>query len=91
MKTLVSCPKCGNLFHNDCWSEYVDYKNNSNETPVINRLPTTNVYNTNRFTFNPNLLQVRTVSEINNLYIGSRFINTNPQYIFYPPNHIFIT
>ena len=70
---LVSCPKCGNLFHNDCWVEYVNYKNNSNETPVINSLPTSNVYNTNRFTFNPNLLPVRTVSEINNLYIGSRF------------------
>jgi len=20
---LVSCPKCGNLFHNNCWFEYV--------------------------------------------------------------------
>ena len=89
---LVSCPKCGNLFHNDCWVEYVNHKDKSNETPIINSLPTTtNVYNTNRFTFNPNLLPVRTVSEINNLYIGSRFINPRPQYIFYPPNHIFIS
>ena len=40
---LVSCPKCGNLFHNDCWFEYVNYINNSNETPVINTLPTTSV------------------------------------------------
>ena len=29
---LVSCPKCGNLFHNDCWVEYVNHKNKSNET-----------------------------------------------------------
>ena len=41
---LVSCPKCGNLFHNNCWSEYVKHKNKSNETPIINTLP--NVYNT---------------------------------------------
>ena len=90
---LVSCPKCGNLFHNDCWFEYVNYKHNSNGTLVINSLPTTsNVYNTNRFTYNPNLLQIRTVSEINNLYFGSRLLsNQRPQYIFYPPNHIFIS
>ena len=30
---LVSCPKCGNLFHNNCWFEYVTFKNKSNETP----------------------------------------------------------
>ena len=60
---LVSCPKCGNLFHNNCFDEYLKHKNKSNETPIIN---STNVYNTNRFTFNPNLLQVRAVSEINN-------------------------
>ena len=47
---LVSCPKCGNLFHNDCFDEYLKHKNKSN-TPIINR-PTT-VYNT---TYNPNLL-----------------------------------
>ena len=65
---LVSCPKCGNLFHNNCWFEYVSYKNKSNETPVVNNLPT-NVYN--HFVLNPNLLTpVR--SEVNNLYIGSR-------------------
>ena len=86
---LVSCPKCGNLFHNNCWDEYVKHKNKSNETPVINTLPT-NVYNTNRY-YNPNLLPVRSVSEVNNLYIGSRFINQRPQYIFYPPNQIFIS
>jgi hypothetical protein len=64
---LVSCPKCGNLFHNNCWDEYVKHKNKSNETPIIiNSLPT-NVYNTNRFVFNPNLLPVRSVSEVNNL------------------------
>jgi len=62
---LVSCPKCGNLFHNNCWFEYVNHNNKSNETPIINN---TNVYN--HFVFNPNLLPVR--SEINNLYIGSR-------------------
>ena len=66
------------------------HKNKSNETPIINSLPT-NGYNTNRyFTYNPNLLQIRNVSEINNLYIGSRFISQRPQYIFYPP-HIFIS
>ena len=82
---LVSCPKCGNLFHNDCWFEYVIYKNKSNETPVINTL-----YNTNRY-YNPNLLPERSVSEVNYLYIGSRFISQRPQYIFYPPNQIFIS
>ena len=81
---LVSCPKCGNLFHNNCWFEYVSYKNKSNETPIINTLPT-NVYNTNRFTYNPNLLTpVRSVSEVNNLYIGTRFINPRSSYILYP-------
>ena len=65
---LVSCPKCGNLFHSDCWVEYVNYTNDSSETPVINTLPTTNVYNTNRF-INPNLLPVRTVSEINDILV----------------------
>ena len=78
---LVSCPKCGNLFHNNCWSEYVKHKNKSNETPVINNLPT-NVYN--HFVFNPNLLSpVR--SEVNNLYIGSRLLsNPRSSYILYP-------
>ena len=81
---LVSCPKCGNLFHNNCWDEYVKHKNKSNETPVINTLPT-NVYNTNRY-YNPNLLTpVRSVSEINNLYIGTRFINPRTQYIYILP------
>ena len=48
-----------------------------NDIPVINSLPISNVYTTNRFfTDNPNLslLPVRTVSEIDNLYISSRFI-----------------
>ena len=36
---LVSCPKCGNLFHNNCWDEYVKHKNKSNETPIMNSLP----------------------------------------------------
>ena len=80
---LVSCPKCGNLFHNNCWFEYVDYKNKSN-TPIINN---TNVYN--HFVFNPNLLPIRSVSEVNNLYVGSRFISPRPQYILYPTNQIF--
>ena len=76
---LVSCPKCGNLFHNNCFDEYYKHKNKSNETPIINN---TNVYNTNRFVFNPNLLTpVRSVSEVNHLYIGSRFISPRPQYI----------
>ena len=84
---LVSCPKCGNLFHNKCWFEYVNFKNKSNEPPIINN---TNVYN--HFVFNPNLLTpVRSVSEVNNLYIGSRFISPRPQYIFYPTNQIFIS
>ena len=83
---LVSCPKCGNLFHNNCWFEYVNHKNKSNETPIINN---TNVYI--HFVFNPNLLTpVRSVSEVNNLYIGSRFISPRPQYIFYP-NQTFIS
>ena len=74
---LVSCPKCGNLFHNNCWFEYVIFKSKSNETPIINN---TNVYN--NFVFNPNLLTpVR--SEVNNLYIGSRFINPRSSYILY--------
>jgi len=90
---LISRPKCGNLFHHNRWVEYVLHKNKSNETPIINTLPNTNVYNTNRFTYNPNLLTpVRSVSEVNNLYIGSRFIShQRPQYIFYPPNQIFIS
>ena len=82
---LVSCPKCGNLFHNKCWFEYVAFKSKSNEPPIINN---TNVYN--HFVFNPNLLTpVR--SEINNLYIGSRLLsNPRSSYILYPTNHIFI-
>jgi len=77
---LVACPKCGNLFHNDCWLEYVKHKNKTIETPIIN--------NTNRIVFNPNL-QIRTVSEVNNLYIGSRLLLANPsQYIFYPNPYI---
>ena len=75
---LVSCPKCGNLFHNNCWFEYVTFKNKSNETPSINN---TNVYN--HVVFNPNLLPVR--SEANNLYIGSRLLsNPRSSYILYP-------
>ena len=76
---LVSCPTCGNLFHNNCWFEYVTFKNKSNETPIINN---TNVYN--HFVFNPNLLTpVR--SEVNNLYIGSRVLsNPRSSYILYP-------
>ena len=81
---LVSCPKCGNLFHNNCWFEYVDHKNKSNETPIINN---TNVYN--HFVFNPNLLPIRSVSEVNNLYVGSRFINSRSSYILYPQNQIY--
>ena len=59
---LVSCPKCGNLFHNNCFDEYLKHKNKSNETPIIN---STNVYNTNRY-YNPNLSPIRSVSEVNN-------------------------
>ena len=29
-KDKLVCPKCGNLFHNNCWFEYVSYKNKSN-------------------------------------------------------------
>ena len=64
---LVACPKCGNLFHNECWLEYAAFKNRPIEAPIIN----TNVYNTNRIVLNPNL-QIRAVSEVNNLYIGTR-------------------
>ena len=82
---LVACPKCGNLFHNKCWFEYVDHRNKSNEPPIINN---TNVYN--HFVFNPNLLtHVR--SEVNNLYVGSRLIsNPRSSYILYPQNQIYI-
>ena len=77
---LVSCPKCGNLFHNNCFDEYLKHKNKSNEEPIINN---TNVYN--HFVFNPNLLTaIRSVSEVNNLYVGSRFINPRSSYILYP-------
>ena len=80
---LVACPKCGNLFHNKCWYEYVAFKSKSNEPPIINN---TNVYN--HFVFNPNLLPVR--SEINNLYIGSRLLsNPRSSYILYPQNQIY--
>ena len=76
---LVSCPKCGNLFHNNCFDEYLKHSNKSNEPPIINN---TNVYN--HFVFNPNLLTpVRSVSEVNNLYVGSRFISSRSSYILY--------
>jgi len=78
---LVSCPKCGNLFHNDCWLEYVKHKNKPIETPIIN-----NTNNTNHFVFNPNL-QIRTVGEVNHLYIGSRLLAPQP-YIFYSNTYI---
>ena len=82
---LVACPKCGNLFHSKCWFEYVAFKNKSNEPPIINN---TNVYN--HFVFNPNLLTpIRSVSEVNNLYVGSRFINSRSSYILYPQNQIY--
>ena len=82
---LVACPKCGNLFHSKCWFEYVAFKSKSNEPPIINN---TNVYN--HFVFNPNLLTpIRSVSEVNNLYVGSRLISPRPQYIFYPQNQIY--
>ena len=72
---LVSCPKCGNLYHNKCWYEYVAFKNKSNEPPI------NNVYN--HIVFNPNLLTpIRT--EVNNLYMGSSFINPRSSYILYP-------
>ena len=74
---LVACPKCGNLFHNKCWYEYVAFKSKSNEPPI------NNVYN--QVVFNPNLLTpTRSVSEVNNLYVGSRFINPRSSYILYP-------
>ena len=74
---LVACPKCGNLFHNDCWLEYVKHKNKTIETPIINNT-----------VFNPNL-QIRTVGEVNNLYTGSRLLLTpHTQYIFYSNTYI---
>ena len=80
---LVSCPKCGNLFHNNCFDEYLKHKK-SIETPIIN---STNVYN--HFVFNPNLLPIR--SEVNNLHIGSRLLsNPRSSYILYPTNHIYL-
>jgi len=82
---LVACPKCGNLFHSKFWFEYVAFKSKSNEPPIINN---TNVYN--HFAFNPNLLTpIRSVSEVNNLYVGSRFINSRSNYILYPQNQIY--
>ena len=82
---LVACPKCGNLFHNKCFDEYLKHKSKSNEPPIINN---TNVYN--HFVFNPNLLTpIRSVSEVNNLYVGSRFINPRSNYILYPQNQIY--
>ena len=82
---LVSCPKCGNLFHFKCFDEYLKHKSKSNEPPIINN---TNVYN--HFVFNPNLLTpIRSVSEVNNLYVGSRFINSRSNYILYPQNQIY--
>ena len=81
---LVACPKCGNLFHNKCWYEYVAFKSKSNEPPIFDN----NVYN--HFVFNPNLLTpTRSVSEVNNLYVGSRFINRSSSYILYPQNQIY--
>ena len=81
---LVSCPKCGNLFHLNCFDEYLKHKSKSNESPIINN----NVYN--HFVFNPNLLTpTRSVSEVNNLYVGSRFINRSSSYILYPQNQIY--
>jgi hypothetical protein len=71
---LVSCPKCGNLYHNKCWYEYVAFKSKSNEPPI------NNVYN--HFVFNPLLTPIRT--EVNNLYMGSQFINPRSSYILYP-------
>ena len=83
--SVVSCPKCGNLFHSKCWFEYVNFKNKSNDPPIINN---TNVYN--HFVFNPNLLPIRSVSEVDNLYVGSRFINPRSSYItLYPQNQIY--
>ena len=82
---LVSCPKCGNLFHNKCWYECVAFSSKSNEPPINSN---TNVYN--HFVFNPNLLTpIRSVSEVNNLYVGSRFINSRSNYILYPQNQIY--
>ena len=82
---LVSCPKCGNLFHNKCFDEYLKHKSKSNEPPINNN---TNVYN--HVVFNPNLLTpTRSVSEVNNLYVGSRFINRSSSYILYPQNQIY--
>ncbi len=77
---LVSCIQCGNLYHNKCWYEYVAFKNKSNDSPIINN----NVY-----VFNPNLLTpIRT--EVNNLYMGSQFINPRSSYItLYPQNQIY--
>ena len=82
---LVACPKCGNLFHLNCFDEYLKHKSKSNESPIINN---TNVYN--HLVFNPNLLTpIRSVSEVNNLYVGSRFINPRSSYILYPQNQIY--
>ena len=74
---LVSCPKCGNLFHFKCFDEYLKHKSKSNEPPINNN---TNVYN--HFVFNPLLTPIRT--EVNNLYMGSSFINPRSSYILYP-------
>ena len=44
---LVSCPKCGNMFHNNCWYGYYNFhlnrnnrnNNNRNTQPVSNTQP----------------------------------------------------
>ena len=71
---LVSCIQCGNLFHSKCFDEYIKHKSKSNEPPI------NNVYN--HFVFNPLLTPIRT--EVNNLYMGSQFINSRSSYILYP-------
>jgi len=70
--TLVSCPKCGNLFHKNCFNDYQAFKNKPIEAPIIN--------NTN--------LQIRTVGGVNHLYLGSRLLFSNNQYIFYTNTYI---
>jgi len=45
---LVACPKCGNLFHSNCWYGYYNFRlnnnrNRNNQIPVSNTQPVPNI------------------------------------------------
>ena len=44
---LVGCPRCGNLFHSNCWYGYYNFRlnnnnNRNNQIPVSNTQPVSN-------------------------------------------------